>query len=168
MTFCVLCEKNTEFQSVHYGEEIKIECVNTHFNCQKCGAGYSKLDHFEAHQSTHDIESFFGSVKFEKSTNPQNFEDMKNREISQEREYAQKGQMYGSAYWTDFVCCLDGLEEHFNQGLTVENALHQCALIGYDVGYFGYVLSDDEQKDHSKYAHSHGWTCHNEKCEECN
>jgi hypothetical protein len=108
-------------------------------------------------------------IHFEKSTDPQNLLDYEAREAKQCEKYAKKGIMYGSAHYTDFVCTCDGLLEHFEQGLTVENALHTCAIIGYDVaGSFGYELSKAEIKESKKYQHKNGWCCSFDDCEVCN
>ena len=109
----------------------------------------------------------FKGVIFEKSTDPQNLIDYEGREAEQERKYAKKGIMYGSAHYTDFVCTCDGLLEYFEQGFTVESALNQCAIEGYDVdGSFGYSLSKAELKAHHRLSHKNGWSCHH-PCEEC-
>ena len=109
------------------------------------------------------------TVIFDKSTDPQNLIDYEIAESKRCQEYAKKGQMYGSACYTDFVCTLDGLLEYFEQGFTVENALHQCAIDGYDVdGSFGYSLSDSEIIDCKEHQHKNGWSCHFDDCEVCN
>jgi hypothetical protein len=115
-------------------------------------------------------------IEFDKSTDPQNLIDMKNHQVKEAEKYAREGVMYGSAYWTDFVCCCDGLEEAFNgteledgtrsEGVSVEDGLHKCAIMGYDVGYFGYELSPEELAKHRAFSHSRGWSCRYE-CGEC-
>ena len=109
---------------------------------------------------------------------PQNLMDYEAREAKQCQDYAKKGIMYGSAHYTDFVCTCDGLLEAFDNvdldgkpknAQSVEEALHSCAIIGYDVdGSFGYELSKSEIKASKSYQHSHGWACHFDDCKECN
>ncbi len=106
-------------------------------------------------------------MDFDKSTDPQNLVDYEIAEGVRCQEHAKKGEMYGSACYTDFVCTCDGLLEYFEQGFTVENALSQCAIDGYDVdGSFDYNLSESELKAHHALCHKNGWNCQHD-CEVC-
>jgi hypothetical protein len=119
---------------------------------------------------------FFGGVFFDKSTDPQNLVNFEREEAQRAIDYSKKGVFYGSANFTDFDCCCDGLLEAFNgteledgtksEPLSVEDGLHKCAIWGYDVTFFGYEISPEELAKHRTLSHSRGWGCRYE-CGEC-
>jgi len=77
--------------------------------------------------------------------NPDNIEKAIQAEIAEEKKYAEMGMMYGSACYTDMVLAFDALEEFFEKGYSVEDALHACAVQGYDMDSFDYEMSEEEK-----------------------
>ena len=90
---------------------------------------------------------------------PDNLIAMTENEIATERKYAKEGIMYGSAVWTDFSCTIDGLLEQFEEGKSVEEALHNCARLGYAVDFFDYEPTLEDKYE----AWSHNGQCYSDE-----
>ena len=69
---------------------------------------------------------------------PDNIIEMEKETGMKQTEYAKRGIMYGSAVYTDFDLCCDGLLDEFEKDSSVEEALHNCKRQGYDLSLFGY------------------------------
>jgi len=79
------------------------------------------------------------------SPTPEQLEEYQERERLEYKKYAKKGIIYGSACFTDFSCACDCLQDYFESGVSVEQALHLTAMAGADLDCFDYEMTPEER-----------------------